>query len=95
MNPIMRQLQGALSELSETAKNESSYYHAAREEHERCRVKARSRIEANQRAIEQVRNRKSGIEELIQKLFEQVRIIVQKRIERYQEKLQNNRGKGI
>lgn len=71
------------------------YYRAAQEEHERCRAKARSRIEASQRAIEQVRKRKSGIKELAQKLFERVRIIVQKRIERYQEKLQNNHGKGI
>lgn len=69
------------------------YYRAAQEEHERCRAEARSRIEANQRAIEQVRNRKSGIKELAQKLFERVRITVQKRIERYQEKIKNNRGR--
>jgi len=71
------------------------YYRAAQEEHERCRAEARSRIEINQRAIEQVRNRKSGIKELAQKLFERVRITVQKRIERYQEKLQNDCGRGI
>ena len=70
------------------------YYRAAQEEHERCRAKARSRIEASQRAIEQVRERKSGIEELAQKLFERVRITVQKRIERYQWKL-NDHGKGM
>jgi len=71
------------------------YYRAAQEEHERCRAEARSRIEANQRAIEQVRDRKSGIKELAQKFFERFRIIFQKRIERYQEKLQNNSGIGI
>jgi len=71
------------------------YYRAAQEEHERHRAEARSRIEANQRAIEQVRDRKSGIKELAQKLFERVRITVQKRIERYQERLQNNRGRGL
>jgi len=71
------------------------YYRAAREEHERCREEARSRIEVNQRAIEQVRDRKSGIKELAQKLFERVRITVQKRIEQYQERLQNDRGRGI
>jgi len=71
------------------------YYRAAQEEHEHCRAEARSRIEANQRAIEQVRERKSGIKELAQKLFERVRVIVQKRIERYQERLQNNRGRDV
>ena len=71
------------------------YYRTAQEEHERCRAEARSRIEANQRAIEQVRDRKSGIKELAQKLFEQVRIIVQKRIEQYQEMLRNNHGRGM
>jgi len=68
------------------------YYRAAQEEHEHCRAEARSRIEANQRAIEQVRNRKSGVKDLAQKLFERVRITVQKRIERYQERLHQNRG---
>jgi len=57
------------------------YYRAAQEEHERRRAEARSRIEANQRAIEQVRERKSGIKELAQKLFERVRVVVQKRLE--------------
>jgi len=71
------------------------YYRAAQEEYERCRTEARSRIEANQRAIEQVRDRKSGIKELAQKLFERVRITVQKRLERYQEKLQKDHGRGI
>jgi len=73
----------------------ASHYRAAQEEYERRRAEARSRIEANQRAIEQVRNRKSGVKELAQKLFERVRITVQKRIERYQEKLKNNCGRGI
>ena len=68
------------------------YYRAAQGEHECRRAEARSRIKANQRAIEQVRNRKSGIKELAQKLFERVKITVQKRIERYQER---NRGRGI
>lgn len=72
----------------------ASHYRAAREEHERCRAEARSRIEASQRAIEQVRKRKSGIKELAQKLFERFRIIVQKRIERYQER-QNDHGRGV
>ena len=63
------------------------YYRTAQEEHERCRAEARSRIEANQRAIEQVRDRKSGIKELAQKLFERVRVTVQKRIKRYHVKL--------
>lgn len=71
------------------------YYRAAQEEHEHHRAEARSGIEASQRAIEQVRNRKSGIKELAQKLFEQVRIIVQKRIEQYQEMLRNNHGRGM
>jgi len=71
------------------------YYRAAQEEHERCREEARSRIEANQRAIEQVRDRKSGIKELAQKLFERVRVTVQKRLERYQERLQNKFCKGM
>jgi len=71
------------------------YYRTAQKEHERCRAEARSRIEANQRAIEQVRNRKSGVKELAQELFERVRVIVQKRIERHQERLQNYRGKGM
>jgi len=71
------------------------YYRAAQEEHERYRAEARSRIETNQRAIEQVRDRKSGVKELAQSLFERVRIIVQKRIERYQERLDNDYGKGI
>jgi len=71
------------------------YYRAAQEEHECCRAEARSRIEANQRAIEQIRDRKSGIKELAQKLFERVRITVQKRIEQYQEKLHNNHGRGM
>ncbi len=66
------------------------YYRTAQEEHERCRAEARSRIEASQRAIEQVRGRKSGIKELAQKLFERIRIIVQKRIERYRDRLQND-----
>ena len=57
-------------------------------------MEARSGIEANQREIEQVRNQKSGIKELAQKLFERVRITVQKRIERYQWKL-NDHGKGM
>jgi len=70
------------------------YYRAAQEEYERCRAEARSRIETNQRAIEQVRDRKSGIKELAQKLFERIRITAQKRIERYQEK-QNNCGRGF
>ena len=70
------------------------YYRAAQEEHERRRAEARSRIEASQRAIEQVRGRKSGIKDLAQKLFERVRITVQKRIERYQWKL-NDHGKGM
>lgn len=70
------------------------YYQAAQEEHERLRAEARSKIEANQRAIEQVRDRKSGIKELAQKMFERVRITVQKRIGRYQEK-QSNCGKGL
>jgi len=56
------------------------YYRAAQEEHERCRAEARSRIEVNQRAIEQVRDRKSGIKELAHELFERVRITVQKRV---------------
>jgi len=64
------------------------------EEYERRRAEAGSRIEANQRAIEQVRDRKSGIKDLAQKLFERVRITAQKRLERYQER-QNNRGIGI
>ena len=64
----------------------ANYYRAAQEEHERRRAEARSRIEVNQRAVEQVRDRKSGIKELAQKLLEQVRIIIQKRIERYQKK---------
>jgi len=71
------------------------YYRAAQEEHERCRAEARNRIETNQRAIEQVRNRKSGIKELAQKLFERVRITVQKRIERYQERLRGRSGRGM
>lgn len=71
------------------------YYRAAQEEYEYRRAEARSRIEASQRAVEQVRNRKSGIKELAQKLFERVRIIVQKRIERHQERLKDNRGKEI
>jgi len=58
------------------------YYRTAQEEHERRRAEARSRIDANQRAIEQVRERKSGIKELAQKLFERVRVTVQKRIKR-------------
>jgi len=70
------------------------YYRAAQEEHERRRAEARSRIEANQRTIEQVRERKSGIKELAQKLFERVRMTVQKRLEYYQNS-QNNRGKGM
>jgi len=65
------------------------YYRAAQEEHERRRAEARSRIEANQRAIEQVRNRKPGIKELAQKLFERVRITVQTRIKQYHGR-QNN-----
>jgi len=72
----------------------ASHYRAAQEEYERRRAEARSRIAVNQREIEQVRNRKSGIKELAQKLFERVRIIVQKRIEQYQERLQNDRGRG-
>jgi len=71
------------------------YYRAAQEEYERRRAEARNRIEANQRAIEQVRDRKSGIKELAQKLFERVRITVQKKVEQYQERLQNNRGIGL
>lgn len=57
------------------------YYRATQEEYECLRAEARSRIETNQRAIEQVRNRKSGIKELARKLFERVRIIVQKQEE--------------
>jgi len=72
----------------------ASHYRTAQEEYERCRAEARSRIEANQRAIEQVRNRKSGIKELTQKLFERVRITIQKRVEQYHER-QNNRGRGM
>jgi len=67
----------------------ASHYRAAQEEHERCRAEARNRIEANQRAIEQVRDRKSGIKELAQKLFERVRITVQKRVKQYHGR-QNN-----
>jgi len=70
------------------------YYRAAQEEYERLRAEARSRIEAHQREIEQVRKRKSGIEELAQKLFERVRITVQKRIERYQDR-HNDRSRGM
>lgn len=66
------------------------YYRAAQEEHERCRAEARSRIETNQRAIEQVRERKSGIKELAQKLFKRVRVTVQKRIKQYQSKSRND-----
>ena len=71
------------------------YYRAAQEEHERRRAEARSRIEANQRAIEQVRGRKSRIKELAQKLFERVRITVQKRVERYQDRVLSNHGRGM
>lgn len=71
------------------------YYRAAQEEYERCRTEARSRIESNQREIEQVRNRKSGIKELAQKLFERVKITVQKRIERYPNSLQKDRGRNF
>ena len=71
------------------------YYQAAQEEHERRRAEARSRIEANQRAIEQVRERKSRIKELAQKLFERVRITVQKRVERYQDRVLSNHGRGM
>jgi len=71
------------------------YYRAAQEEHERRRAEARSRIEVNQRTIEQVRNRKSGIKDLAQKLFERVRITVQKRIERYQKKIYYNENRSI
>jgi len=71
------------------------YYRAAQEEHERRRAEARSGIEANHRAIEQVRARKSGIKELAQQLFERVRITVQKRFERYKGRLQNNRERAI
>ena len=71
------------------------YYRAAQEEHERRRAEARSRIEANQRAIEQVRERKSRIKELAQKLFERVRITVQKRVERYQDRVLSNHGRGM
>jgi len=71
------------------------YYRAAQEEHERRRAEARSRIEAHQREIEQVRERKSGIKELAQKLFERVRITVQKRLDRYQKKLQNYYSGGM
>ena len=73
----------------------ASHYRAAQEEHERRRAEAQFRIEVNQRAIEQVRDRKSGIKELAQKLFERVRIIVQKRIKRYEKNLCNNHRKGI
>jgi len=59
------------------------YYRAAQEEHERCRAEAQSRIEVNQREIEQVRDRKSGIKELAQSLFERVKITVQKRSNNY------------
>lgn len=55
------------------------YYRAAQEEHERCRVEARSGIEANQREIKQVRNRKSGIKELAQTLLERVKVIIQRK----------------
>jgi len=71
------------------------YYRTAQEEHERRRAEARSRIEAGQRAIEQVRGRKSGIKDLAQKLFERIRITVQKRIERYSERSLNNRGREV
>lgn len=70
------------------------YYRTAQEEHERRRAEVRSRIEASQRAIEQVRGRKSGIKDLTQKLFERVRITVQKRIEWHQRK-RNDYGRGM
>ena len=65
------------------------YYKDAQAEHERCRTEARSRVAANQRAIEQVRTRKSGIKELAQKLFERIRVTVQKKIEQHRVKLYN------
>jgi len=71
------------------------YYRAAQEEYERCKAEARSGIKTNKREIEQVRERKSGIKKLAQKLFERVRITVQKRIESYQERLQNDYGIGM
>lgn len=71
------------------------HYRAAQEEHERCRAEAKSRIEADQRAIEQVRDRKSGIKELTQKLFERVRVTVQKKIRQRQKRLQNDRGRSV
>lgn len=46
------------------------HYRVTQEKHERRRAEAQSRTEANQQAIEQVRERKSGIKELAQKLFE-------------------------
>ena len=55
------------------------YYRAAQEEHERRRAEARSRIDVNQREIEQVRNRKSGIKELAQTLLERVKVILQRK----------------
>lgn len=73
----------------------ASHYRTAQKEYERHRAEARSRIAANQRAIEQVRERKSGIKELAQKLFERVKITVQKRIERHQESLLSHRGRGM
>jgi len=73
----------------------ASHYRAAQEEHERCRAEARSRIETSQRAIEQVRERKSGIKELAQKLLERVRVTVQERREKYQERLRSNHSKGM
>jgi len=71
------------------------YYRAAQEEYERYRAEAGRRIEANQREIDQIRARKSGIKELAQKLFERIRVTVQKRLERYKERLPNNRSIGL
>lgn len=56
------------------------YYRAAQEEHERRRAESWSRIEANQREIDQIRARKLEIKKFAQKLFKRVKIIVQKRI---------------
>ena len=69
------------------------YYRAAQEEYECRREEARSRIEANQRAIEQVRGRKPGVKELARKLFDRVRVTVQKRIKISKERLHNNSSK--
>jgi len=80
---------------------ECLYFHCdksigeAQAELERCRAEARSGIEANQRAIEQVRGRKSGIKELAQKIFERVKVVVQATCERYQKTFKKDIDKGI